>query len=234
MTENICIFLTGYNDQFKSKNAQLRFKQTIKSDLKELNNLTELGYKYLKDNFKFSLVSNLNNIITFDIYKTESQEELKKKEEQKIMKDILKYKLKAMTLARTNKSVSNKNDDNTYLYSEYLKLSKMYKMALPAPNVILSDPKKYKKTIETGIAMLTNQQEHPVYNYLKALSTKIDKMKLTEVDEAVPELVSNTGTSINLDNVDTEEEPELELEKSKTTLEKQNTVNNDEDTEEED
>jgi hypothetical protein len=230
--ENLCIFLTGYKDQFKSKNSITKFKQYVKTTTNYVNELTSIGHTYLNENYKFKFVSHLDNgNITFEVYKTDSNEELRKKEELKLQKDILKYKLKAMGLARANKSVSEKKNDNLYLYSEYLKLSKMYKLPLPAPNVVLKEPHKYKKVIETALSVLVNQQSHPLYAYLKILSDKIQKMNVVVDNDDIPELVTsndvpelvvnnlnnkNTTTELvepSFDELSTEEEEDVDMPK---------------------
>lgn len=106
-----------------------------------------------------------------------------------------------MGLARANKSVSEKENDNLFLYSEYLKLSKMYKLPLPAPNVVLKEPSKYKKVVDTALSVLANQQTHPLYTYMKTLSNKINQIvgQTKVVEEEVPELVTNPEVN-NLDS----------------------------------
>jgi hypothetical protein len=199
--ENLSVFVKGFNNEFKSRNAITKFKQYVKTNKNYADNLVSLSHNYLNDNYRFKFISHSENgHITFEVYKTESDEEIKQKEELKLKHEMLKYKLKAMGLARANKSVSEKENDNLFLYSEYLKLSKMYKLPLPAPNVVLKEPSKYKKVVDTALSVLANQQTHPLYTYMKTLSNKINQMvDQTKVEEEVPELVTNPEVN-NLDS----------------------------------
>lgn len=77
----------------------------------------------------------------------------------------------------------------------------MYKLPLPAPNVVLKEPSKYKKVVDTALSVLANQQTHPLYTYMKTLSNKINQIvgQTKVVEEEVPELVTNPEVN-NLDS----------------------------------
>ena len=204
------VFIEGNKDDFKSKNAVVKFKAALK--INPNPNLSSLSDLYLKDDTVFELVERTDKFIKVKLTK-------KQKQEHKLdTRALLKNKLKAMRNERTNTDYHKaKNAGNvpSDILTEYLKLKKIMKIPLLEPSTVLSKKEEHKPIISM---MLSNPMlkslgtSHPYVKYIKMLAKEIGlNTELHNDLQFENKEISNVQSTISLaaDGAnDTEEEDE--------------------------
>jgi hypothetical protein len=162
------VFIEGNKNDFKSKNAVVKFKAALK--INPNANLSAISDLYLKNDTVFELVERTDKFIKV---------KLTKKEQKLETRTLLKNKLKAMRNERTNTDYHKaKNAGNvpSDILTEYLKLKKIMKIPLLEPSTVLSKKEEHKPIISM---MLSNPMlkslgtSHPYVKYIKMLAKEI-------------------------------------------------------------
>lgn len=171
---------------FKNKSSILSFKKAVKTN-KDYD-LSDLSNKFVKEDYMLKVLEQTETDTKFYIVKRVSFDEVLKQEKLKRQKEVLKYKLKGLELARSNKAVppAEKGSD-LELYTEYIKLAKLITFPIPSPTDVKTNPHNYIKSIRMMQHMLNANPEHPATTYFKLLFDKY--CKESDKDEPMPDLV---------------------------------------------
>jgi hypothetical protein len=153
---------------FKNGSSLLSFKKFVKTN-KDYN-LVELSDKYVNEGYTLTILEKDDNNVKFGVVKNLTLEEIIKQDKIKREKEVLKFKLKGLGLARANKSVPvAKKGSDLELYTEYIKLVKLVTFPVPSPADIKANPHNYIKSISMMIQMLRSNPNHPATTYFGLL-----------------------------------------------------------------
>jgi hypothetical protein len=166
--ESVCnVFIEGDKKLFKSKNSIIRFKQKVRNDD---YNLEELSKLYLKTGYLFRFKDKTSQKKTFYIQELTDKEKREKfKKEIKLIRE-LKNKYNNALQNYKSKVIVPKN-----ILKEYNKLTSLTNASLPIPNpyLIFENPEEYKIVIKNMISDKIFQSlpsSHPYVKYFRYLS----------------------------------------------------------------
>jgi len=220
--KNKNIHIEGYKCGFNSKMAIDKFKKSIKSmDKNNKINLDELQKKYIKLNYNIELVEYDKNSDKIIIKVVINDQVNKVVIDDNILK--LKERIKELTSARNKVNYCDKKSDENeniskIIFKEYTKLKKMFKIPIPTPSEIFSNPTQYKPMI-TMILNNKSSGSHPLVKYFKLIMNELSIHELSNDSETVvnepvinnkyiiPEIKSNKiSNNEDTDDEDTEDE----------------------------
>lgn len=177
---NKSVFIEGDKTYFASKGAIDRLKRDLKNDDKEKLEKND----YFKEDWTYELLSNENNEIKIKIvHKKEVvmdgkvQPRVLDCDEMTERRNMLKKKLKEMTMKRGNVKTKFKDTVPKELADAFLQLRK-YKLPteVPNPEQVLANKDKYKDMIHTMVQSFGNFKgnNNPIINYYKLLAKHLD------------------------------------------------------------
>ena len=206
--DQFSVFIEGNKDDFNSKSAIIKFKETLK--INPDANLSAISNVYLKNNTVFELVEKTDTFIKVRLTQKQTQQSDKR--------IIIKNKLNAMRNQRTNTDyykAKNAGNVPSDILTEYLKLKKIMKIPLLEPSEVLSNKEEHKPIISM---MLSNPMlkslgpTHPYIKYIKMLAKEIglnndlppeNSVKITD-----EKAIINIQSDLPLAADDTEDEDE--------------------------
>ena len=188
-TVNKSVFIEGDKTYFASKGAIERLKRDLKNDDKEKLEKND----YFKEDWTYQILSNENNEIKIKIvHKKEVtidgkvQPRVLDCDEITERRNMLKKKLKEMTMKRGNVKTKFKSDIPKDLVDAYSQLKK-YKLPaeVPNPEQVMTNKEQYKDMIHTMVQSFGNFKgnNNPIINYYKLLAKHLN-IPITPMSQA--------------------------------------------------
>lgn len=205
---DISVFIEGDLDGFRSANAKQKFKNLVRTKVKEQSELSSLGDQYIKEGYQMTFVSNENNKVRFNLTKKEvPTNDLDSK------RQMLRAKLNMMRNNRTNVEYQRaKNDENVSsdILNAYMTAKKVCKIPIPEPREILAHPEEHKQLIQMVLSnpVFSNNSNHPYIRYFKLLGDKLGVEPVLPIptrDYSEPQIQNVLGNEMNKD-ADTDDE----------------------------